>query len=101
MDITCIQHRQCYVYLTVIVDVFTRRIPAGHLNCSLDQCLTVTALYRALSTGDSEIRHPDQNSVYSSHRWTPHFLLKDKSRRSYVFRGAKDNPEMQSFNGRS
>ena len=32
--------------------------------------------------------------------WTGQLLLKDKVRLSYALDGAKDNPEMESFNGR-
>jgi len=46
------------------------------------------------------IVHHDQDSVYTGYEWTSRVLLKDKSRLSYALRGAKDNPEMESFNGR-
>jgi putative transposase len=45
------------------------------------------------------IMHHDQDSVYTSYEWTSQLLLKDKSRLSYALGGAKDNPEMESFNG--
>ncbi len=32
--------------------------------------------------------------------WTGQLLLKEKVRLSYALDGAKDNPEMESFNGR-
>jgi len=41
-----------------------------------------------------------RDSVYTSYEWTSQLLLKDRSRLSYALRGAKDNPEMESFNGR-
>jgi putative transposase len=46
------------------------------------------------------IMHHDQDSVYTGYEWTSQLLLKDRSRLSYTLRGAKDNPEMESFNGR-
>jgi len=46
------------------------------------------------------IMHHDRDSVYTGYEWTSQLLLKDKSRLSYALRGAKDNPEMESFNGR-
>jgi len=46
------------------------------------------------------IVHHDQDSVYTGYEWTSQLLLKDRSRLSYALRGAKDNPEMESFNGR-
>ena len=45
------------------------------------------------------IVHHDQDSIYTGYEWTSQVLLKDKSRLSYALGGAKDNPEMESFNG--
>jgi putative transposase len=45
------------------------------------------------------IVHHDQDSVYTSYEWTSQVLVKDKARLSYALGGAKDNPEMESFNG--
>jgi len=46
------------------------------------------------------IMHHDQDSVYTGHMWTGQLLLKDKVRLSYALDGARDNTEMESFNGR-
>ncbi len=46
------------------------------------------------------IVHHDQDSVYTSYDWTGQLLLQDRGRLSYALNGAKDNPEMESFNGR-
>lgn len=46
------------------------------------------------------IVHQDQDSVYTGYGWTGQVLIKDGARLSYALRGAKDNPEMESFNGR-
>jgi putative transposase len=45
------------------------------------------------------IMHHDQGSAFISYEWTSQLLLEDKVRLSYALRGAKDNPEMESFNG--
>lgn len=45
------------------------------------------------------IMHHDQDSVYTGHLWTGQLLLQDKVRLSYALDGAKDNTEMESFNG--
>ena len=45
------------------------------------------------------IMHHDQGSAFISYEWTSQLLVKDKVRLSYALRGAKDNPEMESFNG--
>ncbi len=46
------------------------------------------------------IMHHDRDSVYIGYEWTSQLLQKDRARLSYALRGAKDNPEMESFNGR-
>ncbi len=46
------------------------------------------------------ILHHDQDPVFTSYRWTAQLLLKDKVRVSYALNGARDNPEMESFNSR-
>jgi putative transposase len=46
-DITYIHLRKGFVYLAVIMDLFTRAIRAWHLGRGLDQSLTITALEKA------------------------------------------------------
>jgi len=46
------------------------------------------------------IVHHDQDAVYTSYAWTGPLLLNDKVQLSYALDGAKDNPEMESFNSR-
>jgi len=46
------------------------------------------------------ILHHDRDSVFTSYEWTAHLLVKEGLRLSYALRGAKDNPEMESFNSR-
>jgi len=46
------------------------------------------------------IVHHDRDSVYTGYGWSSQVLVKDKARLSYALNGAKDNPEMESFNGR-
>jgi putative transposase len=46
------------------------------------------------------IMHHDRDPVYTGYGWTSQLLLKDELRLSYALGGAKDNPEMESFNGR-
>jgi len=46
------------------------------------------------------IMHHDRDPVYTGYRWTSQLLRKDELRLSYALGGARDNPEMESFNGR-
>jgi len=65
-DITYIRLRREFVYLAVIMDVFTRCIRGWHLGRSLDQALTLRALDRALAEGTPEIHHSDQGIQYAA-----------------------------------
>jgi putative transposase len=46
------------------------------------------------------IMHHDRDPVYTSYTWISQIASKDELRVSYALGGAKDNPEMESFNGR-
>jgi putative transposase len=65
-DITYIRLRRDFVYLAVIMDVFTRLIRGWHLGRGLDGGLTLTALERALAHGRPEIHHSDQGVQYAA-----------------------------------
>lgn len=65
-DITYIHVRVEFVYLAVIMDVFTRSIRGWYLSRSLDQELTLTALNQALRSRTPEIHHSDQGVQYAA-----------------------------------
>jgi len=65
-DITYIRLRYEFVYLAVIMDVFTRSIRGWHLGRGLDQSLTLIALDRALAEHRPEIHHSDQGIQYAA-----------------------------------
>lgn len=66
-DITYIRLRDEFVYLAVVMDIFTRSIRGWHLGQTLHQELTLTALQRALATGRRpEIHHSDQGVQYAA-----------------------------------
>lgn len=69
-DITYIRLRQEFIYLAVIMDVFTRAIRGWHLARGLDQSLTLTALRRALTDHRPEIHHSDQGLQYAANAYT-------------------------------
>jgi putative transposase len=64
-DITYIRLKQEFVYLAVIMDVYTRFIRGWRLGRSLDASLTLAALDRALATRQPEIHHSDQGVQYA------------------------------------
>jgi putative transposase len=69
-DITYIRLHREFVYLAVIMDVFTRGIRGWHLGRSLDQSLTLLALQRALAHHTPEIHHSDQGVQYAATAYT-------------------------------
>jgi transposase InsO family protein len=65
-DITYIRVREEFVYLAVLMDVYTRCIRGWHLSRHLDQALTLTALRRALVRQQPDIHHSDQGVQYAA-----------------------------------
>jgi len=56
---------QGFVYLAVVMDVYTRAIRGWNLSRSLDVSLTLKALRRGLVDRLPEIRHSDQGIQYA------------------------------------
>jgi putative transposase len=69
-DITYVRLKHGFVYLAVVMDVFTRAIRGWHLDRSLDQNLTLTALQKALQHHCPEIHHSDQGLQYAATDYT-------------------------------
>lgn len=65
-DITYIQLRQRFVYLAVVLDVFTRSLRGWHLGRHLDTSLALNALDMALTQRQPEIHHSDQGVQYAA-----------------------------------
>jgi putative transposase len=65
-DITYVRLRRQFVYLAIILDVFTRRLPGWHLGRTLSSDLALTALDRALAQCSPEIHHSDQGVQYAA-----------------------------------
>jgi putative transposase len=68
-DITYVRLNRGFVYLAVIMDVFTRCIRGWHLSRNLDQELALTALQKALKKGKPEIHHSDQGLQYAAREY--------------------------------
>jgi putative transposase len=98
---------QAKAYLIVLLD-HTAKLVAGH---AVDR-RAVTELALEAWNGAKQtlgrlgeplqglIVHHDQDPVFTSYAWTAQLLLDDGVRISYALRGARDNPEMESFFGR-
>jgi len=66
-DITYVRLQQDFVYLAVLMDVFTRALRGWHLSQHLDQTLTLRALQMALQKGLPAMHHSDQGIQYAGH----------------------------------
>jgi putative transposase len=69
-DITYVCLPEAFVYLAVLMDVYTRCIRGWHLSRHLDQTRTLTALQRALAKHRPEIHHSDQGVQYAATLYT-------------------------------
>ncbi len=69
-NIIYIRLREEFVYLAVLMDVFTRCIRGWHLGRCLDQSLTLRALEHALAQHTPEIHHSDQGVQYAALAYT-------------------------------
>lgn len=66
-DITYIRLGSGFIYLAVVMDLFTRCIRGWHLSRRLDGALSLTALKRALKRGSApQIHHSDQGVQYAA-----------------------------------
>ena len=65
-DITYVRLGDEFIYLAVIMDVFTRDIRGWQLGRTLGQELTLTALQRALAHHTPVIHHSDQGIQYAA-----------------------------------
>ena len=68
-DITYVHLGKGFVYLAVIMDVFTRTIRGWNLSRSLDTDLTLVALQRALALCIPQIHHSDQGVQYAAQEY--------------------------------
>jgi transposase InsO family protein len=55
-----------FVYLAIVLDIFTRAFRGWALSCGLGAELTLAALHRALVQGRPEIHHSDQGVQYAA-----------------------------------
>lgn len=74
-DVTYIRLGIEFVYLAIVMDVFTRQIRGWQLARSLEQGLTLTALHKALlHHPPPQIHHSDQGVQYTSQLYTQTLL---------------------------
>jgi putative transposase len=92
-DITYVRLERAFVYLAVLMDVFTRAVRGWYLSRSLDRHLTLTALRRALETRCPHLHHSDQGLQYAYADYTD--LL--KQHHVQISMAAVGKPEENGF----
>ena len=65
-DITYIRLKEAFVYLAVLMDVFTRSIRGWHLDRTMEKQLTITTLEKGLKHYIPEVHHSDQGVQYAA-----------------------------------
>ena len=70
VDITYIMVANGFVYLTCLIDVFSRKIMGWALSIFLDTAVCLEALSNALKHGKPEIINSDQGCQFTSAAWT-------------------------------
>lgn len=68
-DITYIRLNNSFVYLAIIMDVFTRSVRGWCMSYSLDQQLTLAVLRMALEKAAPLIHHSDQGVQYAAYAY--------------------------------
>lgn len=68
-DVTYIRLGQGFVFLAIVLDVFTRSVRGWHLSTACDTVLTLAALRMGLSDRVPEIHHSDQGGNYAAHAY--------------------------------
>jgi len=84
-DITYIRLPQRFIYLAIVIDVYTRAIRGWSLRATLSSELALVALRRALAQGCPSIHHSDQGIQYAAHGYVgllqTHGIMPSMSRR--------------------
>jgi transposase InsO family protein len=99
-DITCIETAQGWLYLAVVMDLFSRRIVgwamADHMQASLAQrALDMAVLRREPAKG--LLHHSDQGSQYTSHAYQRSLLARSCSVSMSRVGNPFDNAAIESF----
>ena len=68
-DITYVRLKERFIYVALLMDVFTRMIRGWHLSQHLTQSLTLKPLEEALCRSVPEIHHSDQGVQYLSNAY--------------------------------
>lgn len=106
-DFTELRYGNGKAWLMPILDHLSKDVLGWSLGERADTTLALKAwkmARRRLRSLDIPIQgvimHHDRDSVYTSEKWVRDLLVKSGVRLSYALRGARDNTQMESWNGR-
>lgn len=99
-DITCIRTYEGWLYLAVVLDLFSRQVIGWSMHSRMQSDLVMRALLMAVwrrQPQEEVLVHSDQGSQYTSYEWQD-FLKANKLRCSMSRRGnCHDNAVAESF----
>jgi putative transposase len=96
-DITYVRLKNDFVYLAIVLDVFTRSVRGWCLSRSIDQQLTLDALQMAMQEHTPQIHHSDQGVQYANYAYVD-LLLSRKTQISMAAVGkAEENGYVERF----
>jgi putative transposase len=106
-DFTEIEYAHGKAHLMPLLDAHSKDIAGWALGSRRCTELALQAWGRARRrlrrlgiTVSGLIIHHDRDPVYTSDSWIRRILVADGARLSYALRGARDNPDIESWNGR-
>jgi transposase InsO family protein len=106
-DFTELAYARGKAFLIPLVDHVSKVVAGWALGEEKNTQLALTAwrnarrwLIRNEVPLDGLIVHQDRDPIFTGYGWTGTLLIRDRVRLSYALNGAKDNPEMESFNSR-
>ena len=106
-DFTELYYARGKAYLMPLLDAHSKDVLGWELGRQRCREVALSAWAKACrrlgSLGFSPrgvIVHHDRDSVYTSDDWVKALILQANARLSFALHGAKDNPEMESWNGR-
>ena len=92
-DITYIRVQAEFLYLAVLMDLFTRAIRGWELARHLTEALTTVALERALASHRPEIHHSDQGIQYAAGG----YIAQLKAVEAHISMAAKGQPTQNAY----
>lgn len=96
-DITYIRLQEGFIFLAIVLDVFTRSVRGWSLSRLIDQELTLNALRMALSEHTPQIHHSDQGIQYAAQAYIELLKVQDVQISMAAIGKAEENGYAERF----